>query len=189
MMPRSTVSQEKNLPSNRDQAWLESRFAWLWNAHFSDVAQLNTVRVQWGRATRTRLGTITGRGGSRTHPEVSEIKLNALLRDERIPESVIIQTLAHEIAHYTHGFCSPHPRQYTHPHRGGVIEKELTKRGLKTTSDEAEAWLKQHWSNHIHDRVGIPRLRRRKRSYYVPRRKQVSLLSYLNQILTGNYRL
>src|SRR6266542_4084920 len=118
--------------TTRNQQWLEVLFESLWQDHFSDVSRPNQVVVKWGRMSRTRLGTITARGGFRplTNPEISEIRINPLLQHHEVPESVIRQTIAHEVAHYSHGFCSPHPRRFDHPHRGNVIEKELLRRNL-----------------------------------------------------------
>ena len=49
---------------------------------------------------------------------------------ELIPEYVIDTTVAHELVHYMHGFFSPHQRLYKHPHKGGIVTKELKKRGF-----------------------------------------------------------
>lgn len=168
--------------SQRDQAWLESQLEHIWQNHFHDVARLNTVTIQWGRANRNRLGSITGKGGSYNTPEHSQILINSLLRNPEIPESVILQTIAHELSHYAHGFCSPHPQKYNHPHRGRVIENELFKRNLSDVYLESQKWLKQNWYTHVSSTIGVKR-RKVKRSTNGP--KRMSLLSHLGKIITG----
>lgn len=166
----------------RSQAWLEQQLEIIWTNHFSDIERLNTVLIKWGRPTRTRLGTITGRGGKYDNPEMSLIRINPLLQDPRVPKTVVWQTIIHEVAHYTHGFCSPHPKKYAHPHRGGVIEQEFVARQLSHIHDEAEGWLKKNWVSHVTDSIGLKRRKRTRRRSYA-RRKPVSLLSYFQQII------
>ena len=50
--------------------------------------------------------------------------------NEIIPEYIIDLTLAHEMIHYMHGFNSPLPKQFRHPHAGSVVDRELKKRGF-----------------------------------------------------------
>jgi hypothetical protein len=159
---------------------LHEQFQTIWNTHFADVERLNTVTITWGGTARTRLGSITGKGGSYDKPDRSEIRINALLRDERIPEAVIWQTIGHEMAHYTHGFCSPHPRKFDHPHRGNVIEKELVARNMTSVYQESEAWLKKNWHAHVASTIGVKRPTKR-RSHGS---KSVSLLSHIRKAIT-----
>lgn len=147
------------MPTLRSHSWLQSHFESIWRTHFADVEKSNSVTIEWSKHNRNRLGAITAKGGTPTHPEKSEIRINSLLRNPAIPEVVITQTIAHELAHYAHGFCSPHPQKFRHPHRGRVIEKELVARGLGTVYNEAEAWLKQNWRGHVHDVLGQPKRR------------------------------
>lgn len=157
--------------SQRSHVWLQEQLTIIWNTHFSDVERLNRVTIMWGGTARTRLGSITAKGGSFDKPDHSLIRINALLRDERIPQSVVWQTIGHELAHYTHGFCSPHPRKFDHPHRGNVIEKELIARNMEDVYRESEAWLKKNWHAHVASTIG-PKIRKR-RNYGT---KPVSLL-------------
>jgi hypothetical protein len=171
----------------RDATWLNQQLDLIWSAHFPDVARLNTVTIKWSRVNRTRLGTITGKGGTfwKNNPEVSEIRINPLLQHESVPISVVWQTIAHELSHYTHGFCSPHPQKYPHPHRGNVIQKELQARDLGVIHTEAEGWLKQHWRSHVIAHAAPSATLKRRR--YVPR-NQMSVLSHLKRALKRRYR-
>ena len=65
--------------------------------------------------------------------------------DERVPEYVIDTTLAHELVHYMHGFNSPLPQKYKHPHRGGIVDKELIKRGFGHNLSMEKVWAKNQW--------------------------------------------
>jgi hypothetical protein len=172
--------QRELAPSLRSHAWLQQQFQEIWDTHFADVERLNIVTITWGGTARQRLGSITGKGGSFDSPERSEIRINALLRDERIPQSVVWQTIGHEMAHYTHGFCSPHPKKFAHPHRGNVIEKELVARNMTAVYKESEAWLKQNWHTHVSSTIG---LKPKKRRTYGS--KSVSLLSHIRKAITG----
>jgi len=60
--------------------------------------------------------------------KISFIGINALLQHAQVPEYVLITTIAHELTHYAHGFGSPLPRCYEHPHANNVVERELERR-------------------------------------------------------------
>ena len=60
----------------------------------------------------------------------SEIAVNGLFCNLKIPEYMIDVTIAHELVHYLHGFNSPYEKMYVHPHKGGVVEREMRKRGF-----------------------------------------------------------
>ena len=87
----------------RDQKWLESRLKLVWQRGFHDMIPQNEVLIRYGRAARTRLGSI------RMSPDkkVSKILLNRLFQNLEIPLEVIDLTIAHELVHYFHGFNSP----------------------------------------------------------------------------------
>lgn len=183
------MSKHVHEEPKRDHQWLEDQLELIWQNHFADVERLNTVTIRWGRAARTRLGTITGRKGTVQAPTYSEIRINPLLQDEKIPKAVVWQTIAHEVAHYCHGFCSPHPRKYDHPHRGNVIEKELFEREFAAVYNEAQAWLKQHWATHVASTIATPQMRRKRRRTYGQRPNTVSLLSNIRKIVIRRNRL
>ena len=46
-----------------------------------------------------------------------------------------------------HGFNSPHPRMYKHPHKGGIVNKELKKRGFGNMLALEKKWIRNEWRN------------------------------------------
>lgn len=133
----------KTKPELRTNQWLADRLDWLWQTHFSDVEIANTVYVRFGRPAKTRLGSI--KYGRRRENPNTYITVTGHFRDPQIPDYVIDAVLAHEMSHYTHGFFSPHPQIHAHPHKHGVIDKELTKRGLEDIMRLQKSWLKTNW--------------------------------------------
>ena len=75
----------------------------------------------------------------------SFIGVNALLQLPRIPEYILIITIAHELTHYAHGFGSPLPRLYEHPHANNVVKNELESRGLGETLGMCDEWIDKEW--------------------------------------------
>lgn len=125
----------------RDHAWLQSQLDHLLTQHFSDMERPNQITIAFGRKAQRRLGSIRmSRDKLR-----SIILINGLFRQERVPEEVVRATIAHELSHYAHGFCSPLPRKYKSPHAGGVIERELRKRNLQLYHQFEKQWTKTHW--------------------------------------------
>ena len=128
-------------PQLRDDLWLQEELDYLWVNHFADVPRVNQVNVSFMGAWKTRLGLITLSEDERT----TYIGLNSLLRLPDVPYYVASITLAHEMVHYCHGFGSPLPRQFKYPHRGGIVEKELKRRGLGAEYEIYEDWVYTHW--------------------------------------------
>ncbi|MFA7308624.1 MAG: hypothetical protein WC045_00955 [Patescibacteria group bacterium] len=145
----------------RDDLWLHQRFVYLWQTHFADVTDGNEIVIRFGRKSKSRLGSITLRHKDRvskpltrrqayflTHTDaVSVITINGRLRDLAHPEQVIDAVIAHEFCHYYHGFNSKRKRMFSHPHAGGIIEKECYERGLHDTMKFQKRWLKENWKN------------------------------------------
>src|SRR5438445_748122 len=107
----------------RDNRWLESRFAYLWTNYYSDVRKGYPIEVKFGRPARYRFGSICN------HGRHCRILINPLFARPEVPEYVVDATIAHELAHYVHGYGSGLPKLHAHPPRGGVIDKEMAKRG------------------------------------------------------------
>ncbi|MDE2126282.1 MAG: hypothetical protein KGJ62_06815 [Armatimonadetes bacterium] len=128
-------------PEWRDQLWLEQRLALLCRTAFSDVAD-GAVVIRFGTPALRRLGSIA-RHGAR-----SQIRINPLLAHPDAPEYVTDGIIAHELAHYCHGFGSALPRRYRHPHQGGVVEQELERRSLGALNAQTDLWLKNDWNAH-----------------------------------------
>lgn len=110
----------------RGERWLIQMLDEIWERHFVDTPRVNRVLVSFGGAWKTRLGLIT----MSEDEKISYIQINALLRYPEVPEIVARVTTAHEMVHYAHGFGSPLPRRYKHPHRGGIVKRELLRRGM-----------------------------------------------------------
>ena len=123
----------------RDDAWLQNRFDLIWQLFFPDVEKKN-VYVCWKGQWKNKFGHIKkGKKG------MTEIAINKLFKDLRVPEDMIKLTLAHEIVHYSHGFHSHLPQLFTHPHQGGIVDKELKKRGFQYAMKKEKIWYKQEW--------------------------------------------
>lgn len=124
----------------RNSNWLTNRFQYLWQKYFADIGQGNEVYVRFGRRSKTRFGSIRC-----DKADNSVISVNGLFAELIIPLEVIDITLAHELIHYIHGFYSPHPRQFRYPHQGGIINRELKKRGLGPKLIFQKQWIKTNW--------------------------------------------
>lgn len=146
----------------RDQQFLEELFAQVWREHFSDVPR-RSVRVEYGRRARTRLGSISLDPKDRRN---SLIRVNGLFREMFIPEFIIKATLVHEISHYAHGFNSPLERRFRHPHSGGVMRAEFRERGLEELYIQQKDWLKGNWPRIVQDNFS-PRRRIKWPYWYV----------------------
>lgn len=159
----------------RDQVWLEAVLQEVWTTAFPDLVAQNRVEIRFGRAARTRLGSIRmARDGS-----VSTILMNRLFRDERVPREMVAVTVAHELTHYLHGFSSPLPRQYKSPHAGGVVTRDLKARGFGPALVRQKRWLKAHFPGLYREHVpGAVRRRSSRRA-----RRPVSPLRSLGRAL------
>jgi hypothetical protein len=147
----------------RDEKWLFAKLDEVWDNYFSDIPQENDVRIIWGRRARTRLGSIkAGEKRAGKHPETI-ITINSLLKDRKIPEYVVVGTIAHELSHYAHGFHSPLERKHSNPHAGGVVTKELKNRGLEKIYRAQKKWLKENWRDYALAKLPAKRTIKRRR--------------------------
>lgn len=127
----------------RDDRWLLSRLDFVWSKFFSDVSQDNPIHIRFGRYSKLRLGSIKlDKKSSRSY-----ITITSMFKDETIPVEVIDHTLAHELAHYTHGFSSKKSRLHKYPHSGGVVHKEMINRGLGSLIRAYKDWIKEYRTN------------------------------------------
>ena len=124
----------------RDQLWLEQRLQQIWNLLFPDTPKKNTVKIVFKGKWKNKFGHI-----KRLRNKDTEIAVNSLFQDYLVPEYVIDITIAHELTHYAHGFHSPLPRLYKHPHKGGVVTKELKKRGFAHLLRKEKYFVKKEW--------------------------------------------
>jgi hypothetical protein len=144
ILPKSAAMQEET----RDEAWLAERLKLLWEMHFSDVPQGFPIVTQFSTRAKYRLGCIAARNGR------AIIQINRLYADPFVPAYVVDATIGHELAHYAHGYGSGLPLLHPHPHRGGVVDRELENRGLGEVSAKAEAWRKAHWDAFYQSQCG-----------------------------------
>lgn len=136
----------------RNNQFLEKKLRLIWNQYFADVPKDNMVEICFGRKCRKRMGSIKKRPcpvyEDRFH---TLITINGHFKDLLIPEFVLEATIAHELCHYTHGFGSPLPQCFIHPHRNDVVDNELRKRGLGHLSKKEIGWLKKNWSGYLQE--------------------------------------
>ena len=123
----------------RDDIFLKERLEYIWNNGFSDVERKNRISIIFKGKWKNKFGHIKKVG-----PD-SEIVVNGFFKDERIPSYIIDLTIAHELVHYSHGFNSPLPKLYSHPHKGGVVNKDLKKRGFNELLKLERKWIKNEW--------------------------------------------
>jgi len=111
-------------PKLRTNKWLNQRLNKIWNLLFPEVPRPNIVTAVFKGKWKNKFGHIVKKG------RYTEIAINSLFTHVLVPEYIIDTTLAHELIHYMHGFGSPLKRQYKYPHKGGIVSKELLKRGF-----------------------------------------------------------
>ena len=124
----------------RDNDWLIERLDQIWECLFPDLEKKNLVNIQFKGKWKNKFGHI-----KRKKDKSTEIAINGILKDPQIPECLIDITIAHELVHYMHGFNSPHPQIYKHPHAGGIVTKELKKRGFHHQMKIEKDFLQNKW--------------------------------------------
>ena len=77
----------------RDDAWLQLRFNQIWSLFFPEVEKKN-VYICWKGKWKNKFGHIKDAKNGLT-----EIAINTLFKDLRVPEDMIKLTIAHEIVH------------------------------------------------------------------------------------------
>lgn len=130
--------------NKRNNKWLCEKLIKVWRQYFPDLSPRNKIFVRFGQPARRQLGKIKYGRKDQENPN-TYIVINGLFRQLIIPDFVIDAVLAHELVHYLHGFRSPYQQQFSHPHRGGVVDRELTQRGLSDIIKMQKQWLKTNW--------------------------------------------
>jgi len=136
MTQHSTRSTRNAL---RDNRWLESRLRHLWDTYYHDVPPGYPIRVRFGRRARYRYGSIF------SLDRTCWIQVNGLFAHPDVPEYVVDATIAHELAHYVHGYGSGLRKLHSHPHRGGVVDAEMRRRGCFFLEEKASVWREEQW--------------------------------------------
>lgn len=124
----------------RNNQWLRNRLDSIWSEFYSDVPKTENVVIHFSKRCRNRLGSIR-----LVDNQISEIKINGLLKERDIPDFVCEAVIAHELTHYVHGFGSRRPQLYKYPHRGGVVAREMIRRGLGESHYAAKEWINTNW--------------------------------------------
>lgn len=125
--------------------YLASKAAALIRENFPERGVTNLLIVKWGSKKSKRvLGHIKS---VQSTDFGSIIEINPMLKDLSVPEYVLDYVLMHELTHYFQGFGSNHERKHKHPHRGGIVEKELARHGWDEITEKSENWIKCNWKN------------------------------------------
>ena len=128
----------------RDSDWLQKKLNDIWSNHFKDIPKNNIVKIRFKGKWKNKFGHIR-----MLKDKSTEIVVNGFFRREEIPEYIVDLTIAHELIHYSHGFHSPLPRMYRYPHQGGIVNRELKKRGFGQLLKDERKWIKGDWLNLI----------------------------------------
>lgn len=163
----------QKLEGERKNNDLEEMMYELWDNYFADVPRKNLVLIHFGKKSVRQLGCIRWVGNrskvkgiykkkSDEHrlqddKRISQITITGYFKDRAVPDQVVRMVIAHEMVHYTHGFHSPLPKLYAHPHKGNIVNKELIKRGLGEPLQLSELWVKENWVPYLRS---IRRIRR-----------------------------
>jgi hypothetical protein len=154
----------------RDNNWLKKQLEFLLKKYFSDVEITNSIDIRFGREAKYRFGSIRLLRGDKNKisnfkfqisnlrnktPAKSVITITSMFAKENIPAEVVHHTICHELCHYTHGFSSTNKRLFKYPHHGGIVNKELERRGAKHLILVFKKWLKSYRSKILAGRVSI----------------------------------
>ena len=123
----------------RDDAWLKNRLNEIWDLRFIDVPKVNQVNIRFKGKWKTKFGHI------KLKNNVTEIVVNSLFKNEEVPQYIIDLTVAHELVHYSHGFQSPLERKFQYPHQGGIVNKELKRRGFRDALAMEKKIFRKEW--------------------------------------------
>ena len=130
----------------RDDEFLKKRLDAIWVLLFDDIPKLNNVVIKFKGKSKNKFGHIKKIGKD------TEIVVNELFRFDDVPEYTIDVTIAHELSHYAHGFNSPLKKKYKHPHKGGVVTKEMKSRGFDKMIKMEKMFFKNEWTR-IYERI------------------------------------
>ncbi len=144
----------------RTQEWLEQRLNEIWELHFKDIERKNKIIVKFRGKSRYKFGHIR-----LLKDKSTEIAINSLFKNLEIPQFMIDLTIAHELVHYMHGFQSPHPKMFKYPHQGGIVNKELKKRGFSLMLKQYKNFVKNDWKNTYLKITPPPKRRIKTRKY------------------------
>ena len=125
----------------RDDYWLAERLNQIWLLLFPEIERKNNVVIRFKGKWKNKFGHI-----KKLKNKDTEIIINSMFKDSRVPEFIIDLTIAHELVHYTHGFNSPLEQKYKYPHKGNVVDKELIRRGFGHLLKKEKEFFKGEWN-------------------------------------------
>ena len=140
MCPSMTAAEETfHLDTSRKD--LTGYLYFIWHTYFADTPRVNEVHIAYSYPWKSRLGLIR----LSLDNTLTFIGINTLLQHPHVPDYVLLTTIAHELVHYKHGFGSPLPRRYKHPHANGVVDHELEAHQLGDPIRLCNEWIDQYW--------------------------------------------
>ena len=166
----------------RDHDWLYNKLQYLLKNHFADMPLTNPIEIRFGREAKFRFGSIKLQGNRRVKrargakglsrifglrklemqesgegkvPRKSIITITSMFASNSVPSEVVLYTIAHELCHYAHGFSSSNRRLFRHPHHGGIVNRELERRGAGHLVTSYRKWIKEYRKNILASRVVI----------------------------------
>jgi hypothetical protein len=132
------------MPNKNDQDnYLSKKTADLIRENFSTKEITNLLVVKTGKRWKRTLGHIKTLNNK---DYGSVIEINPLLFDNDVPEYILDYVIMHELTHYFQGFASNQERKHKHPHKGGIVEKELARLGWKEIQEKSDKWIKENWA-------------------------------------------
>nr|MBI4156644.1 hypothetical protein [Candidatus Woesearchaeota archaeon] len=126
----------------RNDYWLAERLNQIWMLLFPEVERKNNVVIRFKGRWKNKFGHIKKLKNNDT-----EIIINSMFKDIKVPEYIIDLTIAHELVHYMHGFNSPHEKMFKHPHKGNIVDKELVRRGFGHLLRKEKQFFRNEWIN------------------------------------------
>lgn len=130
----------------RNNKWLKNIAQDIWFKYFHDISPTNDLRVKFGKRARWQLGCIRQ---STKIGSPSVVTINGYFKNEVVPQYVVKSILAHEFVHYLTGFSSSRPKLFRYPHRGGIINREMKRRGLAKLEKLQKEWIDKNWKKFL----------------------------------------
>jgi len=140
-MCQSIIAAGEAFHTSASRKDLTSYLHVIWTNYFFDTPCINEVHISYTYPWKSRLGLIR----LSLDNTITFIGINTLLQHPYVPEYVLLTTVAHELVHYKHGFGSPLPRQYKHPHANKVVDRELEAHHLGKMLRSCNEWIDRYW--------------------------------------------
>ncbi|MDD3083463.1 MAG: hypothetical protein PHP82_00380 [Candidatus ainarchaeum sp.] len=149
---------------NNYNNYLTKKAAELIRENFSEKGITNLLVIKVGKKCKRKLGHIKA---IKNCEYGSLIEINPMLFDLDVPEFVLDYVIMHELTHYFQGFGSNHEKKFKYPHKGKIVEKELTKKGWKEIQEKSDKWLKENWAKILIKNNLDPTIKRKRRKIFL----------------------